>query len=1002
MAGSLRLGPRAIVSASVRTAPLVFSAALGYASALCAQDLPTVRYTSEDGLLNDSLHTLLQEPGGVLWVGGSAALNRFDGQRFTPYGSKDGLDIGTGVNYLALDKRGDLWIATNGGGIYRFDRRTTDRTQFITNLKVGDSRASNRVNVIHLQDDGKMWAGTDVGLFVLESPGRFRRVPLVPPGSPEPDAHLIMGFARVGSWLWIGTPTGAYRCNLERDACAAASAGRVRSLLVDRQGHVWIARERGIERWALDGTGALTGKPERFLETIQIRRVAGASDGVLVLTEDRRVLSIVGGTVRILFTVADTQRLNDIVEDQAQNLWVATTSGLVGIRRQGVTLFSAHVRLRPPHLMSLRIDGQRQPFAIAEGEWVQRIEGDRVSAVRLLLPDGVRRSAWPSNAVQIDSQGDIWFGTTNGLYRFARPVFSAQPAGVTPSAHYSLRDGLASAHVAELFEDSRGDLWIAHVPGDGGTLSIWRRTSGRFEGMGEAQGLPRSSQLGSFAEDAQGAVWARLREGGLARLRDGRATIFGAEQGLPSFIATLMADRRGRLWVGGADTIGRIDDPSAEVIQASTVAHGLGSMVLALAEHPSGTVLVGTQEGLFLFDAERGQLSRYSAFEGLPRGAIDMLALEPSGDVLVSAGRTIARLVLSSRAQTHALSCVISTLRLGNRMVPLPERGMQLMDDVELSPDQNQIDIELAGVSSRLGEPMTYEYRLRGVSDAWTRAPDRRVNFAGLAPGHYTLEARTASDDGVARSAPVALAFTVLPPWYQRGWFVSFVALACLLGAYAAHRARLARAVQTERLRSRIATDLHDDIGSSLSQIAILAEVARRRAGASQPAVAEPLASIATTSRDLVDAMSDIVWAVNPRTDSLSDLTRRMHRFAEETLGGADIGLRFSAPPEDVDLKIGADLRRELYLILKESVNNIARHAGASEASIELSLHRHELRLEISDNGRGFDPAARVDGNGIASMKKRAAAFGGRLSLESRAGHGTQVRLSARLPGLMH
>ena len=989
--------------AAVRIAPFVFSAVLGYAGALCAQDLPTVRYTSEDGLLNDTLHTLLQEPGGVLWVGGSAALSRFDGQRFTAYGGKDGLDIGTGVNDLAIDKRGDLWIATNGGGIYRFDRRTTDRTQFITNLKVGDSRASNRVNVIHLQNDGKIWAGTDVGLFVLEAPGRFRRVPLVLPGSPEPDAHLIMGFARDGSSLWVGTPTGAYRCDLERDACVAASAGRVRGLLVDRQRHIWIARERGIQRWTLDGTGSLSGKPELYLETIQVRKVTDTSDGVLVLTEDRRVISIVGGAVRILFAVADTQRLNDIVEDQAQNLWVATTSGLVGIRRQGVTLFSAHARLRPPHLMSLRIDGQRQPFAIAEGEWVQKIDGDRVSSVRLVLPAGVRRSAWPSNAVQLDSQGDIWLGTSNGLYRFARPVFSAQPAGVTPSAHYALRDGLASLLVAELFEDSTGDLWIAHVPGDGGTLSIWRRASGRFERMGEAQGLPRSSQLGSFAEDAQGAVWARLREGGLARLRDGRATIFGAEQGLPSFVATLMADRRGRLWVGGADTIGRIDDPSAEVIHASTAVHGIGSMVLSLAEHPSGTIAVGTQEGLFLFDEDRGQLSRYSAFEGLPRGAIDMLALEPGGSLLVSAGRTIARIVLPSRGEpTHALTCVISTLRLGNRVVPLPERGLQLMDDVELSPDQNQIDIELAGVSSRLGEPMTYEYRLRGVSDAWTRAPDRRVNFAGLAPGDYTLEARTASDDGAARSAPVALVFTVLPPWYQRGWFISLVALTCLLAAYAAHRARLARAVQTERLRSRIATDLHDDIGSSLSQIAILAEVARRRAGASQPAVAEPLASIASTSRDLVDAMSDIVWAVNPRTDSLSDLTRRMHRFAEETLGGADIGLRFSAPPEHVELKIGADLRRELYLILKESVNNIARHSAATEASIELSVHRHELRLEICDNGRGFDPAARVDGNGIASMNKRAAAFGGRLSIESSAGQGSRVRLSARLPGLMH
>ena len=976
----------------------MFSVALGYASALCAQDLPTVRYTSEDGLVNDSLHTLVQEPGGVLWIGGSAALNRFDGERFTAYGIKDGLDIGTGVNHLALDGRGDLWVATNGGGIYRIDRHTTDRARLITHLNVGESRASNRVNVMHLQNDGRIWAGTDAGLFVLNTPHQFRRVPLVQPGSLEPEAHIIMTVAPAGSSLWVGTPTGAYRCDLQVSQCTAARPGRVRSLLVDRESRVWMARDRGVERWSLNASGSLTGEPDRFLENVQARRIAEGSDGALVVTEERQVISIAGGTVRVLFTSADALRLNDIVEDQARNLWVATTSGLVGIRRQGVTLFSAHAQLRPPHLLSLRTDAKGRPFALAEGEWIQRIDRDQVSAVRLRLPDGVRRSSWASSAIHIDSQGDIWLGTFSGLYRFVRPGFSAEPRAVTPSALYSVPDGLASPHVSEIFEDSRGDLWIASVPTDSDTLSIWRRKSGRFDRMGEADGLPRSSQLGGFVEDHHGAVWARLREGGLVRVRGGRAAVFGAAHGVPAFVAVLMVDRRGRVWVGGADTVARIDDPSADVIQGATVANELGSMVLSLAEHPSGTVFVGTYGGLLLFDPDRRELTSFSAFEGLPRGAIDMLAVEPGGDLLVSAGRTLARIALSQKVEgTHAVSCVFSTLRIGNRIIALPERGVQLIDEVELSPEQNQIEIELAGVSSRLGEPLTYEYRLRGVSDTWTRAFDRRISYAGLAPGHYTLEARTASDDGTAVSTSATLTLRVLPPWYRRWWFVSLVTLAGLFAAYRAHRARLSRAVQTERLRSRIATDLHDDIGSSLSQIAILAEVARRRAGASQPGVAEPLASIASTSRDLVDAMSDIVWAVNPRTDSLGDLTRRMHRFAEETLGGADIALTFSAPPEEVDLKVGADLRRELYLILKESVNNIARHSGASEASIELSLHRHELRLEITDNGRGFDPEAKVDGNGIASMKKRAVAFGGRLSVDSRLGQGSRVSLSAKL-----
>jgi signal transduction histidine kinase len=317
---------------------------------------------------------------------------------------------------------------------------------------------------------------------------------------------------------------------------------------------------------------------------------------------------------------------------------------------------------------------------------------------------------------------------------------------------------------------------------------------------------------------------------------------------------------------------------------------------------------------------------------------------------------------------------------------------------VSLGAAANQIDVELLGLSPRLGEPLQYEYRLSGLSRAWTRTSEHRVSFVGLASGRYTLEARVLGTNGTSASPIAEVTFRVLPPWYRSWWFLGLSSLAIVAAALSAHRGRVAQVRRTERLRSRIATDLHDDIGSSLSQIAILAEVARRRARPGDASVSEPLASIATTARDLVDAMSDIVWAVNPKTDSLADLTRRMHRFAEETLGAADIALTFSAP-HDIDLKLGADLRRELYLILKESVNNIARHSGASTARVDLALLGGELRLVITDDGHGFDQARDGDGNGIPSMRKRASSLGGKLRIDSGPGEGTRVTLVANLRG---
>jgi signal transduction histidine kinase/ligand-binding sensor domain-containing protein len=983
-----------------RLAPLpllVFTLCL-YTATAWPQDLPAITYTTADGLAHDIVIRLLLDPRGFLWLGGVSGLARFDGERFTTYGRADGLDVGTSVNDLALGADGNLWIGTNGAGIFHFDLTSADPAMRFTQIRVGESRPSNRVNTILVGPGDQLWAGTDAGLFNGSVGRGMQRLALPLPSKYAADAIQIRSLIAKGSWVWVGSSAGVYRCGLDGTECHAASAGAVRSLVLGRDGRLRLVRADGIELWQLDAAGELVGAPETIRRDWTPRRIADASNGTLILSDDRRLIWTDTRTERVLFT-SEVSRLNDIVEDSSGNLWMATYGGLVAIRRQGVTLFSAHRNLRQPYLRRLVRTGSGRPYVVSQEDWVHRIDGQLVTSARAVLPAGVARSLWPDGSIRMDSGGDIWFGTAGGLYRFSNVKFSAdRPPEVMPTARYTVDDGLAGNHISEIFEDSQGDVWVANVPTGAETLTIWRRRASRFEKMGAAQGLPASNQLGGFVEDTVGTVWARLREGGLVRIRENRATHFGIEHGLPALVSALLIDRSGDLWIGGGDAVLRVRDASGDVIHPMPALTRLGETVVSLEQDKSGMIFVGTLGGLVVLDPTTGKVRRFSTFEGLPRGSVEAIVRAPDGALLLTAGGNLARLDPSARPFEPAPPrCLLSVVRVGGRPLPLPQVGVERIDGLDVQPMQNQVDIELVGLSPRLGEPLEYEYRLSGVTSEWTRAPERRVTYAGLAAGRYNFEARVSGAGGASISPPARVAFRVLPPWYRRWWFLSLVAAASLLVGYLAHHVRLAQAIRTERLRSRIATDLHDDIGSSLSQIAILAEVARRRAGVSEPRVAEPLASIATTSRDLVDAMSDIVWAVNPRTDALSDLTRRMHRFAEETLGGADIALTFSAPPPDVEIKIGTDLRREIYLIFKESVNNIARHSGASEAVVELTLGRHELRLAISDNGRGFDPGIRVDGNGITSMRKRAAAFGGVFTIDSEAGRGTRVSLTANL-----
>ncbi len=209
----------------------------------------------------------------------------------------------------------------------------------------------------------------------------------------------------------------------------------------------------------------------------------------------------------------------------------------------------------------------------------------------------------------------------------------------------------------------------------------------------------------------------------------------------------------------------------------------------------------------------------------------------------------------------------------------------------------------------------------------------------------------------------------------------------------ALRRSREERLIEIEQVRKRIATDLHDDIGSSLTQISILSEVAQREIARDDSSATKPLSMIASASRELVDSMSDIVWAINPQKDHLSDLTQRMRLFASDIFTGSNIKFRFDAPGANQDVRIGANVRREVFLIFKESVNNLVRHSGCTEAEIEFRVADDWLALRVSDNGAGFDASRQSDGHGLMSMRDRARETGGEFEVLSGNGKGTTVNL---------
>jgi signal transduction histidine kinase/ligand-binding sensor domain-containing protein len=1023
----------------LRLAVLVTVVVQLWPAAAAAERLALRKFSTADGLANDYIADIFRDSRGFLWFSTREGLSRFDGTRFTSYGTADGLRAAT-VNCVLETRSGALFVGTNGGGVARLNadggRSGHDRPLF-EHYDVGPDVFSARVNVLFEDRSGRVWAGTDGGLFWIDSDkahGAFRPMAL-PPVAGSTGGVAAIAEDRDGS-LWIGASAGIVRrlpdgrlVQYDVQPVARSGAG---VLVFDHQQRLWAGLFSGIAVIEAEPVSVFAGGSALTVRTLRpgvaLARGSDGGPGVrwittadglpheriasMLVTGDGHVwVGTVDGVAEFagdrVRTVTTRQGLPDgfvaaIAEDHAGNVWFGTLSGAARLIRHGLVTYDTSDGLSSVRIQALGEDASGRLSLITNDYVVNRFDGTRFSSVRPSLPDDATCN-WTCPFGYLDTAGDWWLLTTRGLYHFAGAGFG-RLGSTAPVIVYPSRNGSTTDNIFRLFEDRSRDVWIG---GFNGEVSRWNRATGAWRAYAETDGLPplarAVSRASAFAQDRSGSVWVGFYEGGVARFRGGRFESFGPSDGVPGgFITAISTDGAGRIWIGTNERgLARVDDPAAPRPRfvPVTVAQGLASNnVRCLTEDRWGRTYVGTSRGIDRIDPVSGSVQHYTMGEGLASDFVTSAFRDRRGTLWFGTVSGLSRLdpiAPDESADAPASGPVlIGAVRLRGVPQPLSELGEVAPAAMRLAPDQNQIEIDYFAVSFSSDRPVRYQYRLEGSDPDWSPATDlRRVNYARLAPGSYRFMVRAVRSDG-AMSQPATVRFSILPPIYLRWWFMAMAATMVAGIAVAAYRVRVRQLLRLERVRARIATDLHDDIGASLSQIAILAEVARQRSERDLPSAGDPLTRIAETSRGLVDSMSDIVWAVNPEADSLSDLVHRMRRFAEDTLGPSDVELTFRAPAGGEDLRMGPDIRREILLILKESVTNIAKHARCTTVTIDFECDRQRLRLRIVDDGVGFDPANATDGNGVASMRRRVKALGGTLAVESSAGAGTRIDLT--------
>lgn len=974
--------------------------------------LPVRGYTTADGLASDHVQCIVPDSRGFLWLCTPEGLSRFDGYHFVNYGAKEGL-AHRFVSAIVETRTGEYFVGT-ARGISRINP-SGQGTRFTTYVPAGEA-GRNSVSELRESRSGKIWCAMGTRVFEWSVASGFRRRQ-----APQPREAITTIAEDAGRNLWIGT-TAEGIFMLGEDGTGQSltvndglPGNWVEKLLTDSKGRLWAAIRGGLalitQRPGGSWSVARVFNEQSGLAGADVKALTEASDGTLWVGTTMGIsrLSLGGAEPVVLKNLTRAQGLSDrsiiaLAEDRFGNIWAGTeNAGVMRIDRLGFTTYREQDGLPTDRVFSVFEDRAGELLAVTLGEprrrWVNIFDGARFHKVAP-KPLGEQPN-WGWNHTVLQSRtGEWWAATKVGLCRY--PAMKASELdGRNPRACYCQED-----QVFQVFEDSKGGIWASAQSGRGDQLMRWDPLTGTVHDFPAPRvpGEPTNDLVTSFAEDGTGNIWMGLHRGGLYRYDGTRFQYLRQKDGVPDGTIYALLAGEGGLWVGSnGGGLGHVTNtgderPRVEIYNAD---RGMASdIVTCLVEDNEGRIYAGTSKGVDRLDPRTGHIRHFSS--GLARGDCWAAVRDRAGSLWFGTKQGLSRLIPYKDRPPASPPVFITDLRIGAVPFPVSQLGETCISRLELKPSQNQLQIEYVGLDYEPGDVLRYVYKLDGADSAWS--PPRSqltVNYGALGSGKYRFLVKAVTSEDVESAVPAEIEFTVLPPLWRRWWFEALaVALAAAL-VMAAHRYRMTQMVNLERIRTTIATDLHDDIGASLSRIAVLSEVARAGVNGDNPRTQESLERVAVLARELVDSLSDVVWSIRAVPDGLDSLVSRMREFALDLLAGQGIDFELRAPQagqkvQDLDLQA----RRHLLLMFKECIHNISRHSGCTAVRAELQVLDREILLTVEDNGKGLTtreaPPAGSGGNGIPGMRRRAEMLGGSVQFVSQPGEGCKVFM--RLP----
>ena len=963
----------------------------------------------EQGLPQNSIKSILQSHDGYLWLATFNGLARFDGVKFTTFDTSNTRGLRNNlINRIFEDSRGWLWLGHDSGDVTVYDHGE------MRQLAVPADWLCRPIDSFAEDAAGGIW--------ILDRRGWILPVNGLTAGNilkSQASGDCLIRDEKGCIWIRVHAPDGGcsfQTINTANPETTPPLAGNSLAF-ASRRGGLWVAEKDRLHRWQ-NGQWQEERPPfpaldmyfDTLLETQDGRLLAGSFTQGIYIQETNRItkhLTTKNGLAN--------DWVSCLAEDSEGNIWVGTGGGLNQLQTRRVQMLNSPDNWQGKAVLSVSPGWEGGLWLATEGAGIYRWQDGVVHSLPLNTSQP-SRVFW---SILQTTNSSVWLGSWgSGLLLFSNNTVVTAP--VTPGV---------SDEIICLYTDRQGRLWV------GSTAGLGCFTGNQWMPLDTGSDQPRPD-VRCLVETTGGDIWFGTMGAGLYCWRAGRLTHFTTQAGLASdYISALWEDPNKSLWVGTLG--GGMSRFQNGVFTSVTKKQGLPSDVICnIQTDAPGNLWMSSYAGIFRVRYEElnacadGKSSAvnsllYDHSDGLR--SIEMVGGCQPSSCRMSDGRlcfaTRAGLAIVNPARAFVNQrpppVVIEDFLVNGKPHPIPENTNWANPfNVMLSPAEQRILINYTGLSFTAPQRVRFRYKLDGLDQDWVEAGAKRsADYSYLPPGRYAFHVIACNGDGIWNATGAALAFTLPPHYWQTWWFSASCWLAGgglaggILLAMVRQRNRrklaiLERQRSLERERSRISQDIHDELGSSLTRITMLSQSAQGKSKTGR-SPEQDLDKIFSIARNITRSMDEIVWAINPKHDTLGSLMAYLSNFAEEFLGSAGISFEVDFPAVRIKLSVAAQVRHDVFLAFKEALNNIVKHSGATQVSIALAVCEREFTLIVDDNGCGFDPSARdrsparaarrARGNGLENMQKRLRAIGGTCQIEKSPQGGVRVHFHVPL-----